>query len=61
MSGTNSLPPGFESLEPFVEKWSIAGAANRVQCRIESEAAARIAFYNAAKDLTAPADFKAGR
>ena len=55
MSSANSLPSGFESLEPFVEKWSIAGAANRVQCRIESEADDRVAFYNAAKDLTAPA------
>lgn len=55
MSIANSLPAGFEALEPFVEKWSIAGAANRVQCRLQSEAVDRIAFYNAAKDMAAPA------
>lgn len=55
MSNANSLPAGFEALEPFVEQWSVAGAANRVQCRLDSEAADRVAFYNAAKDMAAPA------
>lgn len=55
MSSENSLPAGFEVLEPFVEQWSIAGAANRVQRRLDSDAADRIAFYTAMKDLAAPA------
>ena len=55
MSNANLLPAGFAALEPFVAQWSIAGAANRVQRRLDSEAAERIAFYNAALDLAAPA------
>lgn len=55
MSGAHSLPAGFEALEPFVERWSISGAANRAQCRIESGEEDRVAFYNAAKDMAAPA------
>jgi hypothetical protein len=55
MNNANALPAGFEALAPFVEQWSIAGAANRGQRRFESEEVARVAFYNAAKDLAAPA------
>jgi hypothetical protein len=51
MSGAASpLPPGFEQLAPFVDSWSIAGAAHRAQRRIESGEAERAAFYQAAKD-----------
>jgi len=45
------LPPGFEPLLPYVEAWSLAGAARRAQRRIESDETERAAFYAAAKDL----------
>lgn len=48
------LPPGFEALEPFIDAWALAGAANRAQQRNDSTEAERLAFYEAAKDL-APA------
>src|SRR5688572_32846266 len=51
---TARLPAGFEALEPFVEGWSIAGAANRAQRRNDSTPAERTAFYEAASPL-APA------
>jgi hypothetical protein len=50
-SDTSLLPPGFEQLSPFVESWSLAGAARRAQRRIESSEAERAAFYAAAKDV----------
>jgi hypothetical protein len=51
MSGAASLlPPGFEQLAPFVDSWSLAGAALRAQRRLESSEAERVAFYHAAKD-----------
>ena len=49
-SATSLLPPGFERLAPFVAAWSLAGAANRAQRRIESSEQERMAFYAAAKD-----------
>ena len=49
------LPPGFESLEPFVETWAITGAANRLARRLSSVEKDRVAFFNATKDLLAPA------
>jgi len=56
MSNTNSLLPSeFETLEPFVESWAIAGAANRKQRRLASSEADRVSFFNAAKDMVAPA------
>jgi hypothetical protein len=49
MSGSDSpLPPGFEQLAPFVDSWSLAGAAHRAQRRLESSEAERAAFYGAA-------------
>ena len=52
MTGANTLlPPGFDALEPFVESWALAGAANRSNRRLQSSEAERIAFFNAAKDL----------
>lgn len=46
-----SLPPGFETLEPFVGAWAVAGSNNRLQRRLTSSAAERLAFFEAAKDL----------
>lgn len=51
MSANSLLPPGFEPLEPFVESWAVAGAANRAQRRLESSESERVAFFNAAKEL----------
>ncbi len=45
------LPEGFEALEPFVDAWAIAGAGNRMQRRLDSEASEREAFFAAGKDL----------
>src|SRR5687768_18060015 len=45
------LPPGFESLEPFVTLWSVAGTAERAQLRSDRTQAERVAFYEAAKDI----------
>ena len=56
MSTLNKLlPPGFDALEPFAETWAIAGAANRAKSRSGSNEADRNTFYQAAKDLLAPA------
>lgn len=55
MSGmTSQLPPGFEALEPFAD-WAVAGANNRLQRRLTSREADRVAFFDAAKDLLPPA------
>ncbi len=55
MSGVSQLPAGFEALELFVEGWSIEGAANRARRRLDSTEADRDAFFQAARDLAAPA------
>lgn len=55
MNTETTLPEGFEQLEPFVEAWSIEGAANRSRRRIDSSEQERVAFFNAAKDLAGPA------
>ncbi|MCB2072854.1 MAG: hypothetical protein H6917_07015 [Novosphingobium sp.] len=52
---TSSLPAGFETLEPFVERFSISGTANRAELRSDITGEERSAFYEAAKDLVAPA------
>jgi hypothetical protein len=49
------LPSGFETLEPFVEHFAIAGTANRAQLRGDASPEDRAAFHAAAKDLIAPA------
>lgn len=51
----SKLPAGFESLEPFVDRFAIAGTAARAQLRGDASKEEREAFYNAAKDLIAPA------
>ncbi len=55
MAEATSLPDGFEVLEPFVELWSIEGAAQRAQRRLESTESDREAFFNAACELAGPA------
>lgn len=52
---STSLPAGFESLEPFVERFALAGTANRAQLRSDSTPEERAAFHAAAKDLVGPA------
>jgi hypothetical protein len=47
----SSLPHGFEALEPFVEAWAVAGAANRAHRRTTSSEPERLAFYNVAADM----------
>lgn len=50
-----ALPSGFESLEPFVERFAVAGTANRAQLRSDSTEEDRRVFFEAAKDLVGPA------
>jgi hypothetical protein len=50
-----TLPAGFETLEPFVARFALAGTANRAQLRNDSTREEREAFHAAAKDLIAPA------
>lgn len=49
------LPAGFDSLEPFVARYSIAGTAARAQLRSDTSAEERQTFYEAAKDQIGPA------
>lgn len=48
----SALPPGFESLEPFVEHWAVDGTANRDARRSTSSGKQRTAFYAAMQPLT---------
>ena len=50
-----ALPAGFEDLEPFVERFAVAGTANRAQRRSDSTEDERQAFFEAAKDRIGPA------
>jgi hypothetical protein len=54
MSAT-ALPPGFGALEPFVGAWGASSLAERGARRDASCEADRLRFYEAAKDLVAPA------
>jgi hypothetical protein len=45
------LPPGFAALEPFAADWAIAGAHNRLQRRLSTGEADRVAFFEAAKGI----------
>lgn len=55
MSATDtSLPADFAALEPFVRKWALEGANNRLLARLNSTEAERLSFFEAAKDLLAP-------
>ena len=51
----NLLPEGFAALEPFVERWAIAGTANRAVLRGQSTADERRASYEAALPMAAAA------
>lgn len=46
-----SLPAGFEALEPFVANWALASANDRLRARLDSAAPARVAFFDATKPL----------
>lgn len=50
-----TLPAGFEALEPFVDRFAVSGTANRAARRSDSTAEERAAFFEAAKDIVAPA------
>jgi hypothetical protein len=39
------LPEGFAELEPFVERWALPGASQRMQRRLESEPKEREALF----------------
>lgn len=51
----SALPAGFAALEPFAERWAVAGSAARAALRDESGAEEREAFYAAARPLLYPA------
>ncbi|MBV1690665.1 hypothetical protein KRR38_24040 [Novosphingobium sp. G106] len=50
-----TLPKGFEALEPFVDRFAVAGTANRAQLRSDTSPEEREAFHAAAVNLIAPA------
>ena len=52
---TALLPPGFETLEPFVAQWAVHGTNARAELRGSSRPEQRQAFYDAAKDVVAGA------
>jgi hypothetical protein len=45
------LPEGFEGLEPFVERWAVAGTAARSAVRGSSTPEERVAFFAAGAPL----------
>src|SRR5258706_9316457 len=55
MHAMTKLPAGFESLEPFADRFAVAGTANRAQLRSDTAPEERQAFYDAAKDSIGPA------
>lgn len=55
MTGVTTLPAGFAGLEAFVDYWAADTMSGRDARRLDSTPAQRLAFYNAAKDLAAPA------
>ncbi len=46
-----ALPAGFRALEPFVERWALAGEAARAAARSAASDAERLEFYQAAQPL----------
>lgn len=52
---TQLLPPGFDRLEPFVDRFAISGTARRAGRRTDSTASERQAFHDAARELIGPA------
>lgn len=58
MSGQTSLPQGFSALEPYVERWALAGSAARAALRGDSTLQERADFYAAASgDLVRALDY----
>jgi hypothetical protein len=55
MSDHQFLPPGFEALEPFIDRWAITTTTARAQRRTDSTAKERQAFFDAAAPLLEPA------
>jgi len=53
-SSESALPPGFETLEPFVAGWAFDRAEARARARRASSEAERVAFFEAAQPLLAP-------
>lgn len=51
MTDAQLLPAGFEVLEPFLDRWSIAGTASRAAARTNSTPEDREAFFLAASPL----------
>jgi hypothetical protein len=51
VTSVSPLPPGFETLEPFVEDWAFETANERAKRRLSSTEAERVAFFDAAKDV----------
>ena len=47
----SQLPAGFEALEPFVDRFAIAGTAARAQLRGDSSREEREAFYRKVQAL----------
>ncbi|GAA2558431.1 hypothetical protein [Mycolicibacterium diernhoferi] len=47
---TDLLPPGFETLEHFVDGWVFDNADDRLKRRLTSSEDERVAFFNAVKD-----------
>lgn len=45
------LPPGFEGLEPFVERWAITGSAARAEARGSATPEERETFFAAAAPM----------
>lgn len=48
-----SLPAGFEALQPFVAAWAVESANDRLQRRLGSSEAERLAFFEVAQPLLA--------
>jgi hypothetical protein len=58
MSAQTTLPESFSALEPFVERWALAGTAARAALRGDSTPEERADFYAAAAgDLPRALDY----
>ena len=51
MTASVTLPAGFQALEPFVARWSVATTSGRSALRSTSTPSERAAFYDAAAPL----------
>lgn len=52
---TDTLPTGFEALQPFVKQWAVSGSVDHALARSNSCEAEREAFFVATKDMVGPA------